>query len=149
MITENNATRHQFSPIKDLISRTKEEEIIWIQLSGLRDYLANDDISLLDIHRFQNFFRSARSLNFFPVIEHSYISVFERKSVVYILSQDARTKAMFLSYMHTDSRSTTWRTLLSDQVSLNRLFNIIRLIAPHDSVQEYDELLYSINDVRV
>lgn len=149
MTTEFITDRHKSSSISKLILCTKEGELTWIQLSGLRDYLANDGISLQDIHLFQSYLHSVRSQHFSPILRHSYISFCESKNIVFVLSQDARTRAIHLSYIHIDNRSLSWHILPADQVSLNRLYNIIRLIDPHDSNEEYADLLYSINDVRV
>ncbi len=149
MITELYTNRHRSSAVDRLILSTKKGELMWFQLSGLRDYLANDDISLPDVYLFRSYFRAVKNQRVTPIMNHSYISFCESKNIAYILSQDARTRAIHLSYIHLDNRSMSWRNLSADQVSLNRLFNIIRLIDPHDSNDEYDELLYSINDVRV
>lgn len=149
MITEYNTNRRWSSVISKLISETKEEKLIWYQMSELKDYLENDGIHLQKIDLFQSCLRFTKSQRFFPIISRSFISFCENKNIVYFLSQDLRTRAINLYYVYLDNRSMSWRILHADQVDLNRLYNIICLIAPHDSAEEYADFLYSINDVRV
>ena len=130
-----------------LISLTKIREIEWINLESLSEYFDEDEMSLNDHPMFNPYFSRLRAARHRPSSSHTYITFCD--SHLYILSQNIRNREFRLDMAATNVRPYAWNQIYSDQITLMRLYNIIRIVDIDDSKQSIENLLYSIDDVRV
>lgn len=140
-------SKSSFDIVNLLIKQTKSGDLEWISLKELKDYLLDDAILLDNLAVFASYNAHMQIAHNRPIIAHTYITIHKNK--IYVLSQKSRSMEFRLDRLRLDEEPEHWQSIIENTNSLIRLFNIIRILDPHNSQDEFAEFLYAINDVQV
>lgn len=130
-----------------LISLTKSRSIEWVKLESLEEYFDDDGMSINDHPVFSTYLLYLSRLGYRPVPSQTYIT--HNASDIFVLSRHASSFDVRLDKASMSRRQRVWSVIHADQVTLLRLFNIIRIVDSEDTKQSIENMLYAINDIRV
>lgn len=148
----NNGQKSSLSIVSKLVALTKEKKIEWFLLGDLISYLDNDGLDLSCVHCLYEYYLFTKKSDRCVIPDRTFVSLYgndDIKKEFLILSQSGRDLTIHLDIVSDTEDEASWQPIRDGQVPLMRLYNIIRIVGTFSSDQEFENLLYSISDVRV
>lgn len=136
-----------FEPTKtllELINKTKTQQILWIRLDEIKDYLDRENVGISQIYCLNSFFICLRNRREVPIFSNTYFVALD--GFVYAVAK-SQYSATYRLYRYSVNRAQ-WTVVRDEPTNIVRLYNIIRLIDEQENDDEIMEFLYSTGQVR-
>lgn len=138
---------HNLEFLYDLINKTKNDEISWVELLEIYRYLDNDDISITRIRWLHRYMRYLQTVRFIALPSSTYIAKYENK--LYLLARSKYSGTLRLDWMEINGPLKSWNKFNTSDFALQRLLQAIENVGVSNSRFDVEDILYSTDHIFV